>query len=176
MVLGCPAPGSATAALVDHTAAALRSWGHGVVVVAVRDLPAVAVLCGDRGEPALASAIARVCSADGVVIATAVHRAAHAGLVKSLLDLLPRGSLTGVPVLPLATGGAQGGRVAIEYALRPLLQALGATRVLPGRFVPEAMVGGGGPGELAAARVGEALEALSLAVDRDTRRRRRPTG
>ena len=64
-----------------------------------------------------------------------MYRAAYSGLVKALLDLLPKKALRGRAVLPLATGGSQGFLVAMDYALHPLLAAKGADQVVRGEFV-----------------------------------------
>ncbi len=64
-----------------------------------------------------------------------MYRAAYSGLVKALLDLLPKRALRGRAVLPLATGGSQGFLVAMDYALNPLLASKGADHVVRGEFV-----------------------------------------
>lgn len=54
--------------------------------------------------------------------------------MKSLLDLLPQYALAGKVVLPLATGGTTAHVLAIDYALRPVLTAMGAAQITPGWF------------------------------------------
>jgi FMN reductase len=97
-----------------------------------------------------------------------VYRAAYSGLVKSLLDLLPKETLAGTAVLPLATGGTQGHVVAIDFALRPLLAAIGATDVLPGHFVLDQLIATQDEGSyvrpLAAAGVNEAMSGFAKAL------------
>ncbi len=70
-----------------------------------------------------------------VVVTTPIHHASYSGLLKAFLDLLPRAGLAGKVVLPLAVGGSPAHVLAIEYALRPVLVALGAAHVARGHVV-----------------------------------------
>ncbi|WP_228771630.1 NADPH-dependent FMN reductase [Actinokineospora iranica] len=180
VVSGSPSAGARAGVLVEHAAEVLRGLGHEVTVLAVRDLPTVALLAEDLGNPAIRRAVELVAGADGVVVASPVYRAAYSGLVKSLLDLLPAGSLAGKAVLPLATGGTQGHLVAIDFVLRPLLTAMGATRVLPGHFLLDQQIApreeGGVVRPLAAAALAEVLGGFSVAVRRVAARHTRLTG
>lgn len=133
-VSGSPAPVSRTARLVRHLDERLREQGHEVTALDVRSLPAQALLGADFADPAIAAATAAFAAADGVVIATPVYKAAYSGLLKSLLDLLPQYALAGKTVLPLATGGSVAHVLAIDYALRPVLSAMGAGHIVPGWF------------------------------------------
>ncbi len=132
---GSPSTASRTVALVEELADRLRSAGHEVRVVAIRSLPAEALLGADTGDPRVADAVAAVAEADGVVVASPVYKAAYSGVLKTFLDLLPQGALAGKAVLPVLTGGAPTHALALDYALRPVLVALGARRVEPGLFV-----------------------------------------
>jgi FMN reductase len=132
---GSPSTGSRTVALVEELADWLRAAGHEVRVVAVRSLPAEALLGADTGDPRVADAVAAVAEADGVVVASPVYKAAYSGVLKAFLDLLPQGALAGKAVLPVLTGGAPNHALALDYALRPVLVALGARHVAAGLFV-----------------------------------------
>ena len=57
------------------------------------------------------------------MVATPVYKAAYSGLLKVLLDLLPQTALKEKTVLPLATGGSPHHMLALDYALRPVLQS-----------------------------------------------------
>ena len=61
-------------------------------------------------------------------------------MLKAFLDLLPQDGLKGKLVLPLATGGSQSHMLALDYALRPVLSALGARHVLPSIYATDAQV------------------------------------
>jgi FMN reductase len=60
--------------------------------------------------------------------------------LKVFLDLLPQTALKGKTVLPLATGGSPHHMLALDYALRPVLQSLGAKNILPGIYATDAQV------------------------------------
>jgi len=81
-----------------------------------------------------------VAKADVVVVATPVYKAAYSGVLKVFLDLLPQTGLQGKTVLPLATGGSPNHMLALDYALRPVLQSLGAKHILPGIYATDAQV------------------------------------
>lgn len=130
---GSPSVESRTVGLLRHIAGGLD--GHDVRVVSVRALPAEALLGADTDDPAVAEVVAQVLDADGLIVASPVYKAAYSGVIKTFLDLLPHGALAGKAVLPLLTGGAPVHALAVDYALRPVLTALGARHVVPGLFL-----------------------------------------
>jgi FMN reductase len=132
---GSPSTGSRTVALLELLAEWLRADGHEVRVIPVRALPAEALLGADAHDPLVADAVASVAAADGVIVGSPVYKAAYSGVLKTFLDLLPAAALGGKAVLPLLTGGAPLHALAVDYALRPVLTALGARHVVPGFFV-----------------------------------------
>lgn len=132
---GSPSAISRTAALADHLAIRLRTQGHTVTSVRIRDLPARPLALADTTHPAIATVVASVAEADGVVVASPVFKAAYSGLLKLLLDLLPQFALADKVVLPVVTGGSPAHVLAIDYALRPVLSALGSDHIVPGWFV-----------------------------------------
>jgi FMN reductase len=81
-----------------------------------------------------------VAQADVIVVATPVYKAAYSGVLKVFLDVLPQDAFKGKTVLPLATGGSQSHMLAVDYALRPVLQSLGAAHILQGIFATDAQV------------------------------------
>src|SRR5262245_9224950 len=133
-LVGSPSTGSRTVALAEHVAGGLREDGHHVRVEAVRALPAQALLGADAGDPQIAEAVAAVAGADAVIVASPVYKAAYSGVLKAFLDLLPQSALAGKAVLPILTGGAPVHALALDYALRPVLVALGARHVVTGLF------------------------------------------
>ncbi|PWK91838.1 SsuE family FMN reductase [Lentzea atacamensis] len=141
IISGAPTPTAPTGVVVSSVSAALEAAEHRVSLLHVRSLPTLSLLTEDLRDPQIAAAVSAVLSADGVVVASPVYRAAYSGLVKALLDLLPKKALRGRPVLPLATGGSQGFLVAMDYALHPLLAAKGADQVVRGEFVLDQNVG-----------------------------------
>jgi len=135
VIAGSPSATSRTVALGEHLAERLRGQAHEVRVVAVRDLAAEALIGGDTRHPAIAEVLTALAVADGVVVASPVYKAAYSGVLKALLDLLPQWAFAGKVVLPLLTGGGPGHALAVDYALRPVLSALGAHHVVQGAFV-----------------------------------------
>jgi FMN reductase len=86
------------------------------------------------------AAIDMVHRASALVIATPVYKAAYSGVLKVFLDLLPQTAFKDKLVLPLATGGSPNHMLALDYALRPVLQSLGARHILPGVYATDSQV------------------------------------
>jgi FMN reductase len=128
---GSPTSPSTTWRLLQLAGERLAALGLGTVALQVRELPAQALLRGDRLDPAIAAAVALVADADAIVVGTPVYKAAYSGVLKLFLDLLPQDGLAGKLVLPLATGGSQSHMLALDYALRPVLASLAPRHILP---------------------------------------------
>jgi FMN reductase len=155
----------------------LADAGHTVTSIDVRDLPPAALLAADTAHPAIAAAIELFEQADGVVVATPVYKAAYSGLLKTLLDLLPQRALADKVVLPLATGGSLAHVLVLDYALRPVLTALGSSEIVQGYYLLDQFVTLDGEGDEDGAEAGtpalvtiaaDAKESLLRAVDRFT--------
>jgi FMN reductase len=140
LIAGSPSERSRTAALLSAAGQRLAFRGAQVETLRVRDLPPQALLLADFGNPAVIRATAQVADADIVVVATPVYKAAYSGVLKVFLDLLPQTALKGKTVLPLATGGSPHHMLALDYALRPVLQSLGAKNILPGIYATDSQV------------------------------------
>ena len=91
-------------------------------------------------NPALQALNEQLAGADGLIIATPVYKASFSGALKTLLDLLPERALEGKIVLPLATGGTIAHMLAVDYALKPVLNALKAQEILHGVFADDSQV------------------------------------
>ncbi|MGW7197849.1 NADPH-dependent FMN reductase [Streptomyces chryseus] len=139
-ISGSPSADSRTALVVDRVVRRLSLAGHGTAHLSVRDLPAADLLAGRVTGPALRGAVEQVAAADGLIVATPVYKASYTGLLKAFLDLLPQSGLAGKTVLPLATGGSLAHVLTIDYALRPVLSALGARHVVTGCFVLDSAI------------------------------------
>ena len=126
---GSPQLPSSSSRLLLHIGEQLALQGHSCARLHVRDLPARALLLADYDDAAIARAVRDVADADAIVIATPIYKASYTGLLKAFLDLLPQDGLAGKLVLPLATGGGHAHTLALDYALRPVLHALGAKQV-----------------------------------------------
>jgi FMN reductase len=132
---GSPSGASRTVAAARSALDLLAARGYEVRHVAVRDLPATELLTADIRHPKIHQVLTEVAEADGIIVATPIYKASYTGVIKALLDLLPQHGLRGKAVLPLATGGTLAHLLAVDYALRPVLTALGARHVVPGTFL-----------------------------------------
>ncbi|WP_276641421.1 NADPH-dependent FMN reductase [Siccibacter turicensis] len=91
-------------------------------------------------SPALLTLIDQLSEADGLIVATPVYKASFSGALKTLLDLLPERALEHKVVLPLATGGTIAHLLAVDYALKPVLNALKAQEILHGVYADDSQI------------------------------------
>jgi FMN reductase len=140
LIAGSPSDRSRTAALLEATGHRLEGRGVQVNRLRVRDLNPQALLLADFGHPSVLAAQELVAQASVLVVATPVYKAAYSGILKVFLDLLPQTALKDKTVLPLATGGSPHYMLALDYALRPVLQSLSAKHVLPGIYATDSQV------------------------------------
>ncbi|MEV5491942.1 NADPH-dependent FMN reductase [Streptomyces bobili] len=162
-VSGSPSATSRTGRLLRHLDQRLIAQGHEVVPLDVRTVPAEALLGADFRHPAIVEATELFARADGIVVGTPVYKASYSGVLKALLDLLPQYALTGKTVLPLATGGSVAHVLAIDYALRPVLNSMGAAHIVQGWFTLDRDITAHEDGSLTIAP--DAAEALGQVVD-----------
>jgi FMN reductase len=125
---GSPNPQSRLAGIIDYLERRLTARGVTVDHLAAASLPAEDLILGRFDSPAVKDAIGRVERADAVIVASPVYKASYTGLLKTLLDLLPQKGLEGKTALPVMIGGTIAHLLAIEFALKPVLSALGARR------------------------------------------------
>ena len=140
LIAGSPSERSRTAVLLEGAGTRLENRGVQVDRLKVRNLSPQALLLADFGHPSIIEAQKRVADASVLVIATPVYKAAYSGILKVFLDVLPQTALKGKTVLPLATGGSPHHMLALDYALRPVLQSLGAKHILPGIYATDGQV------------------------------------
>lgn len=140
LLAGGPSIPSRSTRLLHHVGERLARLGHCYSKLHVLDLPPQALLQADSSNADIKRARMQVEQAEAVIISTPVYKAAYSGILKAFLDLLPQDGLGGKLVLPLATGGSQSHMLALDYALRPVLAALGARHVLPSVYATDAQV------------------------------------
>lgn len=140
LIAGSPSERSRSAALLDAVAQRLTVRGALVDRIHIRDLSPQALLLADTHHRSISQAVAQVAQARVLVVSTPVYKAAYSGVLKVFFDLLPQTALQGKTVLPLATGGSPHHMLALDYALRPVLQSLGAKHILPGVYATDAQV------------------------------------
>ena len=140
LIAGSPSAPSRSTALLHAVVDRLSQRDVEAQLLQLRDLPAAPLVAADASAPAIARAVDALAAAPAIVVATPVYKAAYSGLLKVFLDLLPQTALKGKTVLPLATGGSPHHMLALDYALRPVLQSLGARHILPGVYASDAQV------------------------------------
>ncbi|MFM9106104.1 MAG: NADPH-dependent FMN reductase, partial [Chloroflexota bacterium] len=174
---GSPASPSRCAATLDFVRAALARRGLTSEAIDVRDIDPVALTRASFDHRDLRDATALVLGARAVVVATPVYKASYSGVLKSFLDLLPMSALEGRTVLPMTTAGSLAHCLALDYALKPVLAALGARHILQGACLLDgdfaylddgAIALGGQTGERLTAAVDQLCAALGAGSVRET--------
>jgi FMN reductase len=139
-IQGSPSASSRSGSLLALAQSRLQGVATSAHLITVRDLPAQALLHAQFEHPLIRQALDEVSEAQVVLIATPIYKAAYSGVLKSFLDLLPQDALRGKTVLPLATGGSIAHLLALDYALKPVLSALGARDILDPVFATDAQI------------------------------------
>lgn len=140
IISGSPTPTSRLHGVIEIAKSALQQAEIEVEWIKVRDIPAEDLLYANFGSEAIVNANKLVAEADAVFVATPVYKASYTGVLKAFLDLLPQKGLERKIVLPLAVGGTISHLLAIDYALKPVLSALGAQNILQGVYVLDKQV------------------------------------
>jgi FMN reductase len=109
-------------------------------IINVRDLPAKDLIQARFESEEIVKANKKVENSDIIVILTPVYKASFSGVLKTYLDLLPQNSLEGKTIIPIAVGGTLGHLLMIDYALKPVLAALGATHILKGVYILDSQI------------------------------------
>ena len=137
---GSPSSHSRSSAVLAWTRRLLEQDGFGTGAIEVRDLPAEALLQAQFSNPAIQTGLLQLAEANAVIIATPVYKASYTGILKAFLDLLPQDIFAGKVVFPIATGGSLAHLLMLDYALHPVLSALGARHVLRGVYLPDSQL------------------------------------
>ena len=140
IIAGSPSASAKSSAILDHAQHILRRKAIHTGAIVVRSLPPEDLVHARLDSPAMQEALLALDRAEGVIIATPAYRAAYAGVLRAFLDLLPQSALQGKTILPLATGGSPTHLLALDYALKPVLSALGASRILRGVYITDAQI------------------------------------
>jgi FMN reductase len=164
IVSGSPTAGSRLHGLTTYAETRLRSSGWDVDTIYVADLPAADLLHAHFNSPEITAALDVIRQADAVVLASPVYKASYSGVLKTFLDLIPQKGLEGKIVLPLFIGGTIAHLLAIDYALKPVVAALGGTNILGGVYAVDKWVVRGEDGAFDLAD--ELTERLNDSLDR----------
>jgi FMN reductase len=170
LISGSPSASSKSAALLEYARGQLAAEKLESAITSVREFPPEELILGKYDSPVFDNLKRLVENADGIVVSTPIYKAAYSGALKTLLDILPQAALRGKTVLPIATGGSPAHVLAIDYALKPVLSALGATDLLQGVYIVDKQVSLRSDGELqfaddeARTRLREAIGLLAASV------------
>ena len=108
-------------------AAAARGLGQTELLDLVDAGPALLqTMDRSKAAPEVDRILKTILQADALVVGTAVHKGAYAGLFKHLFDLFDLNALSGKPVMLTASGASPAHGAVIDYHLRPLFLALDA--------------------------------------------------
>ncbi|TBL76407.1 NADPH-dependent FMN reductase [Paenibacillus thalictri] len=140
LISGSPSVSSRLTGVLEVLEQALIHEGAEVQWIHVRELPPEDLVYTKFDSEAIAGANALIAQSDAVVVATPVYKAAYTGVLKAFLDLVPQKGLEGKPTLPVAIGGTVAHLLVIDYALKPVLAALGARHQLQGVFAQDTQV------------------------------------
>lgn len=109
-------------------------------IINVRNLPSEDLIQVKFSSEEIIKANKKVEDSNIIVILTPVFKASYSGVLKTYLDLLPQNGLEGKTILPIAVGGTFGHLLMIDYSLKPVLAALGATHILKGAFILDSQI------------------------------------
>ncbi|MGS5019758.1 NADPH-dependent FMN reductase [Paenibacillus sp. JJ1683] len=137
---GSPSTQSRLYGLIHYATKQLREAGAEVTLLNVVDLPAEDLIKANFNSPDVTASLALLADADAVIVASPVYKAAYSGLLKIFLDLVPQEGLREKPVLPLFIGGTLAHLLVIDYALKPVLNALGGRHILGGVYAVDQWV------------------------------------
>jgi FMN reductase len=140
LISGSPSPVSRSGAVLAYARDRFVSAGLPAELVSIRDFPADHLVLARYDSPAFKPFIEQVAAATAIVVATPVYKAAYAGGLKALLDILPQTAFRGKTVLGIATGGSPAHQLVLDYSLKPLFSALGASDLHQGVYLVEKQV------------------------------------
>ncbi|MBH5317429.1 NADPH-dependent FMN reductase [Paenibacillus sp. GSMTC-2017] len=126
--------------IIQYSRSKLEQAGHEVSIVEITELPAEDLIHSNWNSAAVQKALTLVEEADGVIAASPVYKAAYSGVFKTFLDLIPQKGLERKVILPLFIGGTISHLLVIDYSLKPVLSALGATNILGGVYAVDQSV------------------------------------
>lgn len=75
-------------------------------MIQVHQLDAKALITADFTNASINATHQAIEASDGIIIVSPIFKAAHSGILKTYLDLLPLSAFAGKTVLPLAVGGS----------------------------------------------------------------------
>ncbi|WP_180960355.1 NADPH-dependent FMN reductase [Neobacillus cucumis] len=140
IISGSPSEQTRLNGVFDEVVRHLEGVNINPEIIHVRNLPAQDLIQAKFDSEDIIRANKKVEDSNIIVILTPVYKASFTGVLKTYLDLLPQNGLEGKTILPIAVGGSFGHLLMIDYALKPVLTALGATHILKGAFILDSQI------------------------------------
>ncbi|UUZ78980.1 NADPH-dependent FMN reductase [Paenibacillus sp. P26] len=140
LISGSPNPGSRLNGVLKYAEKLLLEEGLELRWIHVRDLPPEDLIYTRFDSPAIAEANRILAEADAVIVSSPIYKASYTGVLKTFLDLIPQKGLENKPVLPIAIGGSPAHLLAIDYAFKPVLSALGARYLSAGIYAVDTQI------------------------------------
>lgn len=140
IISGSPAEQTKLNGVLDYVVSYFEGVNITPDIIKIRNLPAQDLIQAKFDSGEIVEANKKVEDSTIIVILTPVYKASFTGVLKTYLDLLPQNSLENKTILPIAIGGTFGHLLMIDYALKPVLTALGATHILKGSFILDSQV------------------------------------
>ena len=106
-----------------------------VKIIEVFELPGQDLITANWSSEAIKEANTIVEQADVVVVLTPIYKAAYSGILKTYLDLLPQKGFENKHIIPIVVGGTAHHLLVLDYAMKPVFAALGATSISQGVFI-----------------------------------------
>ncbi|KKK38158.1 FMN reductase [Mesobacillus campisalis] len=134
IIVGAPNDQSRLNGILDYAVEVLNEENIPSETIKVHLLPSRNLLTARFDSEEIKTANSIIEKSEGVLVLTPVYKASYSGILKTYLDLLPQNGLENKLVLPLVLGGSFGHLLTIEYALTPVLSALGANHFIKGVY------------------------------------------
>ena len=140
MLAGSPSASSRSSALLAAASDYLGRYAYSPGTIVVRDLDPQDLIYGRWDGASIRPCVERINVSSGIIVASPVYKAAYAGVLKCFLDILPPNIFAGKIVMPVMTGASTAHFLSLDYALRPVLTAMGASLVTPGIYLHDKQV------------------------------------
>lgn len=139
MLSGSPSPASRSDKVLQYMGKLLDKRNHSAKMISVREISPETLFHADYLAPEIRKISEIVAGADGIIVASPVYKVSLTGILKALLDLLPRDVFKEKPILPVMIGGTEKHFMALDYALKPVL-AFMKGELLQGVYILEKSV------------------------------------
>ncbi|MGJ5674004.1 MAG: NADPH-dependent FMN reductase [Nostochopsis sp.] len=134
-ICGATSVSSRSSAILDYAKELCVKHGLGAASITVYDLPPEDLVYANFESQKLKTLQVLIEQATAIIICTPVYKSSYTGVLKALLDLMPQYAFAEKTILPIAIGGTINHLLSIDYAMKPLFSAMGATNILRGIYI-----------------------------------------